>query len=170
MTMRPSRWRIDPVGSSVTFTASSTVHAIHATGSASGWFEGVFDDRGFAPGQQLNGRIEVPVAELSSGNPIIDREMRRRIDANAHPVIAARIESTEELDGHLARVTGTVEFLEVGTLVEGELRLLPGPRLAGIGEFDTRWWGMEPPRLFMLRVDPIVTVEIDLALVGDIGG
>ena len=50
-------------------------------------------------------------------------------------------------------------------LVEGELRLSAGPRLSGVGEFDVRWWGLEPPKLFMMRVDPIVTVEIDLPLI-----
>ena len=61
-------------------------------------------------------------------------------------------------------ITGTISFLDVDVLVEGELNLFPGPRLSGIGEFDVRWWGFEPPRLFMMRVDPIVTVEIDLPL------
>ncbi len=168
--MHASKWRIDPERSSVAFTAASTVHTIHAAGSAAGWFEAVFDERGFALDRSLKGRLEIPVAELSSGNRIVDREMRRRVDSDAHRVIVAEIETTEEIDEDLARVTGTVDFLGIGTLVEGELRLRPGPRLTGIGEFDTRWWGLEPPRLFMLRVEPIVTVEIDLALVEDPDG
>ena len=62
-------------------------------------------------------------------------------------------------------VTGTIEFFGSEVLVEGELRVVEGPRLVGTGEFDVRWWGLEPPRLMMLRVDPIVTVGIDLPLV-----
>ena len=90
--------------------------------------------------------------------------MRRRVETTTHPLIVAEIESTEATSGNTARITGTIRFLDAETLVEGELSLLPGPRLVGVGEFDVRWWGLEPPRLLMLRVDPIVTVEIDLLL------
>jgi hypothetical protein len=49
--------------------------------------------------------------------------------------------------------------------VEGTVSLEPEGHLTGIGEFDVRWWNLEPPRVLMLRVEPIVTVEIDLTLV-----
>lgn len=163
--MTSTRWEIDPSDSLVTFRASSSVHPIHAAGVGSGWFQATIDESGFAANTTLNGRFEVPIADLSSGNPLVDREMRRRVDSTAHPRIVAEIETTENTRGDTASVTGTIVFLGVETLVEGELRLLPGPRLTGVGEFDVRWWGLEPPRLFMLRVDPIVTVEIDLGIV-----
>ncbi len=165
--MQSNRWQIDSGDSTVLFTATSSVHQIHASGSASGWFEAAIDERGFKPDQALGGHLEIPVANLSSGNSIIDREMQRRVDSGAHPIIAAGIETTEELNGSSALLTGTIQFQGIETLVEGELHLRPGPRLTGIGEFDTRWWGLEPPRIFMFRVQPIVTVEIDLALIPD---
>lgn len=163
--MKLQRWTIDPNGTSVTFTASSSIHPIRSSGNASGWFEAAFDDAGYAPDHATQGRLEVPIAGLLSGNPLVDREMRRRVDTTAHPLIVAEIETTEETAGNTARISGTIAFLDVETLVQGELSLLPGPRLVGAGEFDVRWWGLEPPRLLMLRVDPIVTVEIDLRLV-----
>lgn len=159
------RWSVDPANASITFVATSSVHPIRTGGTASGWFEAAFDGATFAPEQELCGRLEIPLANLSSGNPLIDREMRRRVDTTTHPLIAAEIESTEDAGGDTAKITGTIHFLGMETLVEGELNLLPGPRLAGVGEFDVRWWGLEPPRLLMLRVDPIITVEIDVALV-----
>ena len=162
--MEPRRWSIDAANGSISFVAASSVHAIRTVGSASGWFEATFDDTGFMPTHDLRGRLEVPVADLSSGNPLVDREMKRRVDTAAHPLIAAEIESTEEAEGTAARVTGTIRFLDVETLVEGELNLVQGPRLIGVGDFDVRWWGLEPPRVLMLRVDPIVTVEIDFTL------
>jgi polyisoprenoid-binding protein YceI len=163
--MKEQRWSIDAAPGSITFVATSSVHPIRTRGAATGWFEATFDDSGFAPNNTLQGRLEVPVAGLASGNPLVDREMKRRVDTTAHPLIVAEIESTEESGGNTARITGTIVFLDVETLVEGELHLLPGPRLVGTGEFDVRWWGLDPPRLLMLRVDPIVTVEIDLLLV-----
>jgi len=113
----------------------------------------------------LQGRLEIPLAGLSSGNPLVDREMRRRVDTTDRPLIIAEIETTEDTGGDTAKVTGSIRFLDVETLVEGELTLFPGPRLTGVGEFDVRWWGLEPPRLLILRVDPIVTVEIDIPLI-----
>ena len=163
--MEHRRWSIGAGGSSVTFVATSSVHAIRTTGSATGWLESAFDDDGFSPGAALHGRLEIPLAGLTSGNPLIDREMKRRVDTSTHPFIVAEIVSTEDTGGNTARITGTIRFLDEETLVEGELNLHPGPRLGGVGEFDVRWWGLEPPRLFMLKVDPIVTVEIDLLLV-----
>jgi len=162
--MKQRRWSIDNAAGSVTFAATSSVHAIRASGGASGWFEAAFDDTGFFPRSAVQGRLEVPVADLSSGNPLVDREMRRRVETTTHPLIVAEIQSTEATSKDTAKITGTIRFLDAETLVEGELNLLPGPRIAGVGEFDVRWWGLQPPRLLMLRVDPIVTVEIDLLL------
>ena len=162
--MKPHRWSIDAPTGSITFVATSSVHPIRTRGSASGWFEAAFDDNGFGPGTTMHGHLEVPLSGLSSGNPLVDSEMRRRVDTAANPLIVADIEATDETGGNTARITGTISFLDVDVLVEGELNLFPGPRLSGIGEFDVRWWGFEPPRLFMMRVDPIVTVEIDLPL------
>ncbi|MEA2009209.1 MAG: YceI family protein [Actinomycetota bacterium] len=163
--MEKQRWVVDPERASVTFLATSSVHPIRTTGSGSGWFEAAIDEAGFAPMGDLYGRLEIPITGLSSGNPLVDREMRRRVDTTDHPIIVAEIASTEETRGSTAMVTGTIQFLGAETLVEGELTISPGPRLTGVGEFDVRWWGLEPPRLLMLRVEPIVTVEIDLPLI-----
>lgn len=163
--MNRQRWSIDAESASITFVATSSVHPIRSHGTASGWFEAAIDDAEFAPGEALHGRLEIPVGDLSSGNPLVDREMKRRVVSDTHPLIIAEIEATENTGGDTATITGTIAFLGIETLVEGELLVLPGPRLTGIGDFDVRWWGLDPPKLLMLRVDPIVTVEIDLPLV-----
>lgn len=163
--MQERRFEIDQSAASVVFVASSSVHPIRSVGSVSGWINAVLNGGAFAEDQELGGRLEVPINGLSSGNPLIDREMKRRVDAGLDSAISARVEETLRIDGNRATITGTIDFLGVSTLVEGEVVILPGPRLVGTGEFDVRWWGLEPPRLLMLRVDPIVTVEIDAPLV-----
>lgn len=163
--MNRKRWSIDTERASVTIVATSSVHPIRTSGSVSGWFEAALADTAFTAGEAIEGRLEIPLDELSSGNPLIDREMRRRTDIGVHSVIVAEIETAEPVGGSTALVTGTVEFLGVETLVEGEVSVVPGPRLTGVGEFDVRWWNLEPPKLLMLRVDPVVTVEIDLPLI-----
>ena len=163
--MQERRFEIDQSAASFVFVASSSVHPIRSVGSVSGWINAVLNGGAFAEDQELGGRLEVPINGLSSGNPLIDREMKRRVDAGLDSAISARVEETLRIDGNRATITGTIDFLGVSTLVEGEVVILPGPRLVGTGEFDVRWWGLEPPRLLMLRVDPIVTVEIDAPLV-----
>jgi hypothetical protein len=159
------RFEIDESAASVVFVASSSVHPIRSVGSVSGWINAVLNGGVLAEDQELAGHLEVPLNGLSSGNPLIDREMKRRVDAGLDSAISARIEETLRVDGNHVTITGTIDFLGVSTLVEGEVVILPGPRLVGTGEFDVRWWGLEPPRLLMLRVDPIVTVEIDAPLI-----
>ena len=159
------RYVVKEASATVVFTASSSVHPIRSVGSASGWFDATISDGVFSGDADFGGHLDVPLEGLSSGNPLIDREMRRRVDGETHPTIEADIESSTLVDPEHATITGTVAFLGETTLVEGDLRIVPGPRLVGTGEFDVRWWGLEPPRLLMLRVDPIVTVAIDLPLV-----
>jgi len=159
------RFEIDQSTASVVFAASSSVHPIRSVGSVSGWIAAVLDGIVFAEDQELGGHLEVPLNGLSSGNPLIDREMKRRVDAGLDSAISARIEETLQVGGNQATITGTIDFLGASTLVEGDVHILPGPRLVGTGEFDVRWWGLEPPRLLILRVDPIVTVEIDAPLI-----
>ena len=159
------RWDIDDGTSSVVFVASSSVHDIRSSGSAAGWFEASIDEGEFSDRVPLRGHLIVPIAGLSSGNPLVDREMRRRVDTAKHPAIAADIETSELITGRTATLTGTVSFLGIDVAVEGTISIEPEWRLTGIGEFDVRWWNLEPPRVLMLRVDPIVTVEIDLVLV-----
>jgi hypothetical protein len=162
--MSATRFTVDSTMASVLFTASSSLHPIRSTAPARGWFEADIEHDRFAPGSALSGRLEVPLADLSSGNAVVDREMRRRAGSAAHPFIIADIDSTLDLEDTQANITGTIQFSGRSELVEGTIVLLPGPRIAGTGEFDLRWWDFDPPRILVLRVDPIVRVEIDVPL------
>ena len=163
--MQPTRFDIDESTASVAFTATSSLHPIRSVGSLSGWVNATINDGAFAEDQELKGHLEVPIIGLSSGNRLIDREMKRRLDAQLHPGIRASLEETLHIEGNRATIAGTIDFFGTSTLVEGEIAILPGPRLVGSGEFDVRWWGLEPPHLLMVRVEPIVTVEVDAPLV-----
>lgn len=164
--MGTTRWAIDKQGARVLITAKSPIHTITATGPVAGWLEAAIESGAFVRGSQLSGELSIVLDDLHSGNALIDREMRRRVDTRDHPTINAVVESTEELRGATARINGTISFYGEAVLVEGEVQLGDGPRLTGFGEFDIRWWGLDPPRLVMVHVDPVVTVEIDLPLLG----
>jgi polyisoprenoid-binding protein YceI len=112
-------------------------------------------------------KLWFPVAQLSSGNPFEDRELKRRIDARRFPSIDGVLEELRETgrDGHcLAR--GDLTFRGVTNTYEDEITIdqvdARTLRLAGEHTFDIREFGMEPPKIMMLRVEPDVKVRVEI--------
>lgn len=148
----------------MTFTGSSSVHPIVATGPISGWFEADLTGDRFAPGSQVTGRLEIAIADLRSGNPLIDAETRRRVGSGAGSTIVAEITETLVVDGATVTIVGDVEVQGETVALEGELTVSPGPVLSGEGQVDMRWWGVKPPRLLTLRVHPELVVRIEASV------
>jgi polyisoprenoid-binding protein YceI len=141
------------------------VHAIHGrAGELGGTVDAdVVDGRIQGP---VAGRLEVPVKHLRSGNPLNDAELQRRVDARRHPNIVGEIRNATPLgdDGRF-RVEGDLNFHGVTKTVTGEIQIsVDDDRLIIAGEqvFDIRDFGIKPPRILMLRVEPEVHVEIKL--------
>ena len=164
-----SRYRIVPDRSRVVIDAASSLHPIHTeTVGLEGWLEldvqggGRVDLR-----SQARAHLELPVSRLRSGNPIEDRELRRRIDARRFPTITGDL-TTMEPTGELGRylVRGEVTFKGVTRqATDGVTISLEADgtiRLTGSSVFDIRDFGMEPPRILALRVAPEVRVGVDL--------
>jgi polyisoprenoid-binding protein YceI len=164
-----SRFRILPERSRVWIDATSSVHPIHSeTSEVEGWWEAEMEDGGRIDGQSPpRGYLELAVGRLTSGNALLDREMRRRIDARRHPVISGELTELQAIPtngNHLAR--GDVTFRGVTRPVDGELKVSLDDertvRIAGERVFDIRDFGLEPPKLLMLRVHPEVSVRINV--------
>ena len=168
-----ARYTIRPEESTVTISARSSVHPIHTEAHGlEGWLDLDLDhttpgrgrvDLGAAPAAHL----EFPVENLRSGNPLEDRELRRRIDAGRFPRIIGDLTSmrgTDEEGRYL--VAGDLTFRGVSDHHEDEIRLTVVDartiRLEGESTFDVRDHGMEPPRILLLRVHPDVRVAIDI--------
>ena len=162
-----ARYRIVPGRSRVWIEARSTLHAIHTeTDGLEGWLDlevrrGGRVDLDAPPSAHL----ELPVDQLTSGNPLEDRELRRRIDARRFPTIEGDLtlmQETEE-DGRY-RVAGDLTFKGVTRRYEDEMtvELVDGKMvvLAGERTFDVRDFGMEPPRILLFKVEPDVTVRV----------
>lgn len=160
-----TRYDIDPSAATISFNASTSLHPVVAAAPVSGWLEADISADGFVPESSIAGKLEIPVDDISSGNPLYDAETRRRIDVKAHPLIVAELTTTLAVDGASATVEGTVGFHGESVLLEGELTLEPGPLLTGEGTVDIRWWGLRPPRLLAFRVEPEVVIRISLPLV-----
>jgi hypothetical protein len=160
------RYRIDPEESRVWIEARSSVHPINGqAGGLTGHVDVDVRDGRLDLGKQPEMHVELPVERLGSGNPLYDRELQRRIDARRHPTITGTTRSVTALEvpGWYA-VRGDVSFYGAVRAVDGEIHLglLDGGALQITGErvFDVREFGLEPPRLLMLKVYPEVMVRI----------
>jgi polyisoprenoid-binding protein YceI len=162
------RYRIDPARSKVAIDARSSLHPIHSeTAGLEGWVEIDVDGSGqvdlaVAPSAHL----ELPVEKLRSGNAMEDRELQRRIDARRFPTINGDLTGMDRT-GHddRYRVRGDVTFKGVSRPSEDEMTFLvdgDSIRLQGASVFDIRDFGMEPPRILLLKVAPDVTVTVDI--------
>ena len=164
-----TRFRIVPERSRVWIDASSSVHPIHSeTNGLEGWFEAELGDRGQIEGHAgPHGHLELAVGRLTSGNPLLDREMKRRIDARRYPTISGELTAMEvgSENGHY-QARGEVTFRRVTRPVEGELAVSLDDdrtvRITGQRVFDVREFDFEPPKILMLKVHPEVSVRIEI--------
>ena len=167
--MVAKRYEIDPGRSSVVILATSSVHDIHADAPGpSGWIELSGTPGRFGPKTTFSGRLEVAAGGLKADNPLVEREMRRRIDARRHPVISGEATGVEGASGDEIQLTGEITFLGTALVVTGTLSVAAendGLRVTGSQVLDVRAWGLEPPKLLMLKVHPEVTVTVDLVAV-----
>lgn len=163
-----SRFVVDPDASQVWIEGSSSMHPIHATATGvSGWVELSRSGDGIAPDPCLGGEIRVAVDKLHSGNALVDRETRRRIYAKRHPEIIGTVTTADRVGTDRLAVTGDVSFRGEVRPVSGEIDVsAEGDRLVfeGTQTFDVRNWGLQPPRVALLRVHPEVRVRIRLVV------
>ena len=169
MIPRVARYRILPDRSRVWIEAHSNVHPIHSsTEGLEGYIDIDLDGDGRLAGDaQPEARLSLAVSRLQSGNRLEDRELQKRIDARRYPTIVgtlARMKPTG-IDGSYV-VTGDITFRGVARPHEDQMTLesLDERRiqLAGSSRFDIREFGMEPPRVLMLRVEPEVDVRVEI--------
>lgn len=164
-----TRYVIDPGRSRVWIEARSSLHPIRSTSDG---LEGFVEldlaaDGSLDLGRPPAGRISLPVSRLSTGNRLEDRELSKRIEAARYPTIEGELEQMTAADGdHAYAVRGRVTFLGVTCAHEGEMAVVADPggqlRLTGSSRFDVRTFGLEPPRVLLMKVDPQVDVRVEI--------
>jgi polyisoprenoid-binding protein YceI len=169
-----TRYAIVPDRSTVWIDARSNVHPIQSSTSG---LEG-FVELEIEPTGGVNladapvGRLSLNVERLKSGNRLEDREMQKRVDARRHPLIEGVLDSVvgNGKEGHY-RVGGDVTFRGVSQHHEDLMDISKVDertiRLAGSSRFDIRDFGMEPPKVLMLKVEPVVDVRVEIFAVKD---
>jgi polyisoprenoid-binding protein YceI len=167
-----ARYRIDPERSEVQIDAKSSLHPIHTRARG---LEGFLELEVLGDGRvnlqvPARAKLSFPVDQLQSGNPLEDRELRRRIDARRFPSIDGVLDELRETgrEGRsLAR--GDLTFRGVTNTYEDEITIEQPDertlRLVGEHTFDIRDFGMEPPKILMFRVEPDVKVRVEIIAV-----
>jgi hypothetical protein len=165
-----TRFVFDPDISQVWIEGSSSVHPIHATATgATGWIELGWSGDGIASVSGFAGEVRIAVDRLTSGNALVDRETKRRIDATRHPEIVGTATAAERIASNRVAVTGDIAFRGEVRSVSGELVVsIEDERLVveGTQTFDVREWGLGLPRIGFLRVHPDVRVRVRLVADG----
>jgi polyisoprenoid-binding protein YceI len=157
-------FQIDPRQSRVWIEARSSMHPIHGEAEGlEGSVEAALTDGRIDLSEGPRIQIELPVEKLKSGKKLEDAEMMRRIDARRFPKI--RGETTEfKENGGRYRVRGDLTFHGVTRQVEGEVTISsPDERslvIEGEQTFDIRDFGVDPPKILMLKVHPDVRVRV----------
>jgi polyisoprenoid-binding protein YceI len=167
-----ARYRILSERSHVWFDARSSLHPIHSgTDGLEGYVELDFEPGGVVDlSAHPSGRLTLPVSRLSSGSRMEDRELQRRIEARRYPTIEGVLDKMERSDGDgRYDVSGEVTFRGVSRKVKDEMTVAAlddeTVQLAGRSRFDIRDFGMEPPRMLMLKVEPEVDVRVEIVAV-----
>ena len=158
-------FRVIPAESPVAVDTDTNLHPVHSTSKALGGTIVVeLDDQGALDlGSPYSARLRVPVESLRSGNSLQDREMHRRLDIKRYPDITVEVTelSAAPDNGHYhakARISVRGQTQDV----EGDVTIsVDADRLVveGASLLDMRTFGIDPPRLLMLKVQPEVSVR-----------
>jgi polyisoprenoid-binding protein YceI len=167
--MTALRFSFDPIRSCVWVDARSSLLPIKTqTRGLRGWVDvALLADGTVDLDVPVQGRLEISVDRLSSGNQLYDRELRRRIDARRHPLIIGQITGVRaaENEGRYL-VAGDLSFHGETRVFEHEMTIAVDQEstieLRGDRVFDIREFGMKPPSMLMLKVYPEVAVRVEL--------
>lgn len=157
---------LDPQACAVRWTVDSTLHMVHGTFALK---RGRVD---FDPQTgEASGEIVVSASSGESGNGSRDKRMRQEIlETEKYPEAIFR---PQRVEGEV-RGAGKSEVKVAGVFsvhgADHEIRVLIhvellGDRWSGNGEFEVPYvkWGIKDPSNFLLKVKPVVKVELEMS-------
>jgi polyisoprenoid-binding protein YceI len=157
---------VDAERSTVAIEARSSVHPVRGqTNGIEGTVELDLDGDDVVVPPLPAARIELPVTRLSSGNFLYDNEMRRRIEAAKFPTIVGELSRASTNGDGTFEVAGQLTFHGQTREVEADIvaNVDDGRLVADWDQtIDIRDFGVEPPRILLLRVYPEVRVTVHI--------
>jgi len=157
---------VDPAQSKVHYTVDSTLHTVHGT------FNVKNGTLTFDPvSGKANGEVVVYATSGDSGNSSRDEKMHKEIlETKTYPEATFRptqVEGAVGLSGASdVKVRGIINVHgqdhEIVSVVHAEVA---ADRWKGNAKFDVPYiqWGIKDPSNWLLKVKPVVNVELDMA-------
>lgn len=163
-----TRYAVSPTETALTVDARTTLHAVRATASGlSGYVAAAWNAEGgltLEPAPVMH--VEFPIDQVRSGNSLQDREMRKLVDANRFPKVAADLRSLELLSApNRYKANGEITLVGRSRTYGGDFTIVrDGESVIVDGELgvDIRDFGLKPPSLLMLKVDPSLRIRLRL--------
>jgi len=160
-----TRFTLVPERSRLRMEARSSVHPIHGQADGlSGFVELQVTDGAVDLAEKPTAEITLDVDRVTANNDLLDSELRRRVDTQRYPRARGLVTEAREAGGSF-EVDGELTFHGVTNPVTGRARArVEGDVLHVEGEFgfDIRDFGLQPPRLLMLKVQPDVRIEVEI--------
>jgi polyisoprenoid-binding protein YceI len=157
-------YRISPERSRLFAEVRSSIHPIRGeAGGVRGDIEVELADDRIDLRSSPKARVEIETDALKTGNSLYDRELERRIDARKYPVIRGEVLEVRTADSpNRYHVRGNLALHGRTQTLEGQVnvRIIDSKAIEIEGEkmLDMRDYGLEPPKILMLRVYPEVRV------------
>lgn len=150
-------------------TARSALHDVQARSSGiAGWLDAVLADGSL---KVVSAYLELPAMSITSDNPLLTREISRRMDPRSHPLVQADIAPVTGPVDAVAEVDGKLTLHGVSRPVHGSawVRVRPDDALSveGAVTLDVRRFDIRPPSMLGLRVRPEVDIRLRLRAVPD---
>jgi YceI-like protein len=164
-----TRYVVVPPDSWIAFEGSSTLHRVHGKATnLDGYIEAQWAADGTIstePAPRMH--VEFLVEQLRSGNGLQDGEMWKMIDSKRFPRVASDLrELRPTTDPGRYAATGDVTLAGRSRRYNGTLTLSrSGDRITIEGELeiDIRDFGLKPPALLLVKVNPAVKLRLHLA-------
>lgn len=133
-----------------------------------GFIEAAVDDGRIEPSASPAAHLELQINRLTSGNSAYDGELRRQIDARRYPTAYVDLHRAEPADrtSPTFHVTGEITLrgvsvpadgVVVADLPESQLMVITGEETLDISDF-----GIPPPSLFLIKIDPEVKLRLHI--------
>jgi polyisoprenoid-binding protein YceI len=160
-----TRFPLDAERCELTATARSTLHPVQAVAQQlNGWVEATLVDGRLDLDSPVTARFELPLSALRVDNPLLGRELDRRLEIRRYPVAIAEVEKVSDAGGGRYEAAGQLTLHGERQPVRGtaELRVGEDGELLVDGEvqLDIRDFGLRPPSMFGLKVRPEVEVTL----------
>jgi polyisoprenoid-binding protein YceI len=145
--------------------ATSSLHPITYSVPLNGSVEAGVTANGFDLTAPTHGRLWIDLAELKGDDPSWDNEMRDRLAAERYPRVVAELLDVTSRGNDIYRLAGTLTLHDTTRPLNGDAQVvLEGDRIRATGRviIDIRDFGIEPPRLLLMRVRPEVEVAVTI--------